>query len=257
MPCPLYTRVLSVYITLMNKKGIITKLWGNWEANKENLIITIAMLLVTAFYELASSHIVSSYSFNMYEFVGTWSGLVCVWLSRTRNILCWPWGIVSAVALGVFFAQIGLPGQEWLNLIYFNAVQLWSWPYWAFGGKGYTELPVTAQSWLARLGTVAAVVLGTVLAYKAIGFLSPGSFHPWLDSLVVAASVVAQYLLGKKKVEAWVLWLGPVNLLSITLFALAGAYTVTALYVAYFIHACFALVEWRRAQKITDYENAI
>jgi nicotinamide mononucleotide transporter len=209
------------------------------------------MLAVTAAYEAAAAHVAPDYSFNAYEFVGTWSGLICVWLSRTRNIQCWPWGIVSSVAFGFFFADIGLPGQEWLNLVYFTLVQVWSWPYWAFGGEARTELPVTTQSWTMRLVTVAAIVAGTALTYKLIGVFSPGSFHPILDSIVTASSVIAQYLLGRKQVESWILWLGPVNLLSVILFFEAGAYTVTALYVAYFVHALFALRSWKDAKKET------
>lgn len=221
---------------------------GDLKAHKEGFLVALAMFAVTAVYEVASAHIAPDYSFNGYEFVGTWSGLICVWLSRTRNILCWPWGIVSCVALGFFFAQIGLPGQQWLNWGYFTAVQLWSWPYWAFGGENLEELPVTTLTWIERALYIVMIGAFTAIVYTLIGYFSPGSFHPILDSLVVAASVVAQFLLGRKKVESWILWLGPVNMLSIYLFFSAGAYTLTALYIAFFIHAAFAIVTWQSAE---------
>ena len=229
-------------------KTIITKLIGDKKAHIEGVLVALAMILVTAIYEVGTAHFASEYSFNVYEFMGTWAGLVCVWLSRTRNILCWPWGIVSSLALGAFFSQIGLPGQEWLNFGYFTAVQLWSWPYWAFGGDEYEELPVTTLSWIERVLYVAIIVAFTAIVFVLIGYFSPGSFHPILDSLVVAASVVAQFLLGRKKVESWILWLGPVNMLSIYLFFSVGAYTLTALYVAFFVHAVFAINSWRMAR---------
>ena len=227
---------------------MITKILGTRKAFREQALVALAMLAVTALYEIGSMYLVPGFSLNIYEFVGTWSGLVCVWLSRTRNILCWPWGIVSALALGMFFSQIGLPGQQWLNWGYFLVIQLWAWPHWAFGGKGKSELPVTTLSWSARGLTLLALLAGTGAVYLAIEFFSPGSFHPLLDSLVVASSIVAQFLLGRKKVESWILWLGPVNLASITLFFMAGAYTVAALYVAFFIHAVFALRTWFKAR---------
>ncbi len=219
-------------------------LWGNKKENLEQIGIALSMFFVTALYELISRHFVPGYSFNIYEFIGTWSGLVCVWLSRTRNILCWPWGIVSSVALGFFFQQIGLPGQQWLNWVYFTLVQLWSWPYWAFGGEAYTALPVTRLTWRERFLTLLTIVVGTAAIYFLIDIFVAGSHYPWLDSLVVASSVTAQFLLGKKKVESWILWLGPVNLVSVVLFFLTGAYTLTALYIAFFIHAIFALKAW-------------
>jgi len=226
------------------KKKNIEKLFGTRAEHLEQLKIAFAMLFVTAMYALASYQFVFGYHFNAYEFIGTWTGLVCVWLSRTENILCWPWGIVSSALLGFFFMQVGLPGQQWLNWVYFGLIQFWSWPCWAFGGKELDALPVSRMTVLQRFAVLLTVVVGTVACYSLIDIFVPGSLYPWIDALVVSSSVVAQYLLGRKKVESWVLWLGPVNMLSIVLFFLAGAYTLTALYVAFFIHAIFALRSW-------------
>lgn len=232
----------------MNHKNI-SRLWGTRKEHAEQLKVAALMFVVTALYEYVSICFVPGYSLNMYEFLGTWSGLVCVWLARTTNILSWPWGIFSSVMLGVFFGQIGLPGQQWLNWGYFLIIQLYAWPYWAFGGEDKTDLPITVMSWKSRLFVLGVLILGTLGIYSLIDVFAPGSFHPWLDALVVASSIVAQFLLGRKKVESWVLWLGPVNMVSIALFYLAGAYTLTALYVAFFIHAAFALRTWAKHNK--------
>lgn len=232
----------------INYSNKIKRLLGTRKDNVEQIIIAIAMFIVTAVYESISRYYIPDYALNLYEFVGTWTGLVCVWLSRTRNILCWPWGIVSSVALGVFFSQIGLPGQLWLNLGYFFIIQIWAWHHWVFGGERETELPVAKLSWYGRIITLVIIILGTVATYSLIDVFVPGSLYPWLDALVVVSSVVAQFLLGKKKVESWVLWLGPVNLVSILLFYLTGAYTLTALYIAFFIHAIFALRSWAKVK---------
>lgn len=227
------------------------KLFGTNREHLEGVKVAVLMLIVTAVYALISSRYLAEYHFNLYEFLGTWTGLVCVWLSRTRNILCWPWGIVSSVLLGVFFMQIGLPGQQWLNWAYFVVIQFWAWPYWAFGGENKEELPVTYLTTKGRLAALISILAGTAVVYFLIDVFVPGSNYPVLDAIVVVSSIVAQFLLGKKKVESWVLWLGPVNLLSIVLFYLTGAYILTALYVAFFVHAVFALSTWAKAnQKI-------
>jgi nicotinamide mononucleotide transporter len=232
----------------MTPRLLVTRLFGGGSANREQLVVALSMLAVTAAYEGLSTQLIPSFRFDVFEFVGTWTGLVCVWLSRTRNILCWPWGIVSSLALGGFFGSIALPGQQWLNWGYFVVIQLWAWPFWAFGGAQRAELPVTTLTWGGRAATLATIAAGTLAVYMIVDAFAPDSFFPILDSIVVAASVVAQFLLGRKKVESWLLWLGPVNLLSIVLFVSAGAYTVAALYVALFVHALFALAAWRHAQ---------
>jgi nicotinamide mononucleotide transporter len=219
-------------------------LWGNKREHAENSRVALLMLLVTIVYECISRAVLPDFTFNIYEFIGTWAGLVTVWLCRTENILCWPWGVVSAATLGYFFLGIGLPGQQWLNWGYFLIIQFWAWPHWAFGGEDKTVLPVTTLTTGGRMLTLLSIVLGSGLVYLAIDLLVPGSQYPLLDAVVVASSVVAQYLLGRKNVESWILWLGPVNLLSIILFYNAGAYTVMALYIAFLIHAFFALKSW-------------
>lgn len=224
-----------------------TSFIGTTAEYRESLIVAVAMAVVVFLYQLLSLWIITDFVPSWFEIIGTWSGLVCVWLARTQNILTWPWGIVSAAMLGYFFSTIGLPGQQWLNWGYFLIIQLWAWPQWAYGGERKAPRVVTVLSFRARAGVVFVLALGTFVIYRTIDFIVPGSVYPLLDAVVVASSIVAQYLLGLKKVESWILWLGPVNLLSICVFFVAGAYTVMALYVAFFIHAVFALRTWRKA----------
>jgi len=230
------------------QKSWVNRLLGDKQAHKEHIVVVLSMLVVTALYQFIATTVIADYAVNWFEFVGTWAGLTCVWLTRTQNVLCWPWGIVSSIAFGFFFQQIGLPGQQWLNWGYFLTIQLWAWPYWVFGGANRTELQVSRLGAKGRGFALLAVVGGTYVVYTLIGYFSPGSLYPVLDALVVAASITAQYLLGRKLIESWWLWLGPVNLLSIGLFFSAGAYVVMALYVAFFIHAFFALRHWYREE---------
>jgi nicotinamide mononucleotide transporter len=222
------------------------RLLGNKAEHKEHLLVVPIMLLVTVAYEWLAMSLVPGLELNWYEFFGTWSGLVCVWLARTQNILSWPWGIAASISFGYFFAQIGLPGQQWLNWGYFLIIQIWAWPYWAFGGRGNTDLPVGRMTGWGRAVALSVLLAMSTIVYLAIDWFAPGSVHPVIDAVVVASSITAQFLLGRKVIESWWLWLGPVNVLSIFLFFSAGAYVVTALYVAFLIHAVFALRDWGR-----------
>jgi nicotinamide mononucleotide transporter len=223
------------------------RLLGNKGEHKEHVVVVLTMLLVTITYEWLALTLVDGLTLNWFEFIGTWSGLVCVWLARTENVLSWPWGIIGSIAFGFLFAEIGLPGQQWLNWGYFLIIQVWAWPYWAFGGKGNTDLPIGKLTNKQRGLVLVGLIFLSLVVYLVIDWFSPGSVHPVIDAVVVAASITAQFLLGRKVIENWWLWLGPVNVLSIFLFFSAGAYVVTALYIAFLIHAAFALRDWNRA----------
>jgi nicotinamide mononucleotide transporter len=231
----------------MFKNISLSRLLGTKAEHKEHIMVVLAMLIITGLYQWLALSLVDGMSLNWFEFVGTWAGLVCVWLARTENVLSWPWGIVGSICFGFLFSEIGLPGQQWLNWGYFLMIQIVSWPYWAFGGKDNTDLPITALTLKGRLATLVSLITLSLVIYFVIDWFAPGSVYPVIDAVVVASSITAQYLLGRKFVENWWLWLGPVNVLSIFLFYSAGAYVVTALYVAFLIHAAIALRDWQRS----------
>ena len=225
-------------------------IFGDKFAFRESILVAMVMLGVTLLYEGAMMLVIPDFAINGYELLGTWCALNAVWLVRTQNIQNWAWGTVGVLLLGVFFGQIGLPGQQWLQWAFFIPVQVWSWYYWATGGaKALSdELPVTMLSMRERIFWLISMIAGTFIIMRFIEVFAPGSLYPVLDALVVVASMTAQFLMGRKKVESWILWLGPVNTVSIVLFALAGAYVLTALYIAFFVHAFFGVRTWYRVR---------
>lgn len=230
--------------------------FGTAKDLKESLLVALAMFMVTALYEYFMYWFVPGFTVNWFELFGTWASLNAVWLVRTQNIQNWFWGILGVVLLGFFFKEIGLPGQQWLQWLYFLPVQIWAWYYWLLGKTERSELPVTTLTTKGRIFWLLVVALLATAVFLLIDIFAPTSQYPVLDATVVAASVIAQYLMGLKKMESWALWLGPVNLLSIALFLLAGAYVLTALYIAFFIHALFGLRSWyKEARKNSSYEN--
>jgi len=225
------------------------KIFGSKADFRESMLVALTMLAVTIAYESAMMLMIPDFAIHWYEFFGTWFVLNAVWLVRTQNIQNWIWGIAGVLALGVFFKDIGLPGQQWLQWAYFLPIQVWSWYYWVNGARERDSLPVTFLSNAERGFWLAIITVGGVVVYYSIDVFAPGALYPALDALVVASSVTAQFLMGRKKVESWVLWLGPVNVISIVLFYWAGAYVLTALYVAFFVHAVIGVRSWYRATK--------
>ncbi len=225
-------------------------IFGTNAATRESIVVASAMLGIVCIYEGAMYLVIPGFALNWYEFLGTWFVMVAVWLVRTQNIQNWIWGIVGVVLLGIFFGQIGLPGQQWLQWAFFVPVQIWSWYYWASGGHEDESLPVTVLPTWERVTWFTAIIVGTFGLTQFIELVSPGSQYPAFDALVVVSSMVAQFLMGRKKVESWILWLGPVNVISIVLFYLSGAYVLTALYVAFFVHACFGIKSWYEVRVI-------
>ena len=71
---------------------------------------------------------------------------------------------------------------------------------------------------------------------------------PWLDSFTTALSIVAMWMLARKYVEQWLIWI-VVDTVSAGLYIYKGLYFTAGLYAFYAIIAYFGYKEWRRLMK--------
>ncbi len=180
---------------------------------------------------------------NWLEIVGVVTGFVCVLLSTRQNIWCWPIGIVSCIAYFVFFNGIKLYVDQWLQ-VFFVGTSIYGWWWWKNGGLNQSEAPVStltnAQRVLLGAATIASVLL--------IGFLVDNftdSLHPYADAIASGASVPAQLLMMRKKIECWPMWIG-INILYLRVYFLIGAYPTMILYALFLVLAAMGFVSWRK-----------
>src|SRR5215217_73404 len=131
-------------------------------------------------------------------------GIVSVLLSVRQNIWSWPTALVNVALFFALFYKEGLYSDMGLQVVYF-VLSLYGWYEWLYGGKEKTALVVTrtpARAWpiLAVIGVVFWLADGTLAAR------APGSSLPYVDALLVTISLVAQYLMTRKWLENWALW---------------------------------------------------
>jgi nicotinamide mononucleotide transporter len=71
------------------------------------------------------------------------------------------------------------------------------------------------------------------------------AYAPFLDSIVLAFSVLGQFLMIDRRVESWWCWL-LVNTIAVPLYASRGLYLTAVLYAAFWVNAIVSLLHWRR-----------
>ena len=224
----------------------LTPVWGTAFDRRAALVALVGAALATGIYTVLSGWL-TDYTPGWLEIVGTATSLACVWITRRQNVLCMPIGLVSVVAMGTFFFEIELVGQGWLHLGYYVPIQFLGWWIWIRGGETRTDKPV---SWLAvptRVVGIMIMAAGTVALARVFEALHGPSDTLLWDSSIVAASIAAQGLLTLKRVDAWWLWLIPVDVSAVILYAVSGAYLFAALYTLYLVLAALGLRDWTRA----------
>lgn len=182
------------------------------------------------------------------DFLLEWSaalaGLICVVLTALRRIACWPVGIVSVVLYAFFFFRIRLYADAGLQGFYF-VTGLLGWWHWAKGGAGGGKATIRVLSSWARWRVVVAIVVAVPLVSVILARFTDASY-PWLDTLTAVLSIAAQLLLMRKFLDSWVLWI-VVDVLSLGLYGLKGAWVTFGLYAVFLVLAVTGLVAWRRA----------
>ena len=156
------------------------------------------------------------------------------------NPLGWPLAILSSLLYFGVFWKSRLYGDAGLQ-IFFAVVALWGWWEWLRGTTADgTRLEVRA---LGRRGRWIAL-LALAVAWPATGlFLRTytDTDVPWWDAFPTAASVLGQWLLGRKYIENWPTWL-VVNIVSVALFAYKGLWLTVILYTLFI---AMSIIGWR------------
>ena len=180
------------------------------------------------------------------EIFGVLTGILYVILEVKQNRLLWPLGFVTSAAYvyifftGKFYADMGLQ-------VYYVMISIYGWYYWSRGGakaeKG--ELPVV------RITRQQFVLLSLtfIASWVAIYFLLDkytDSTVPLGDSFTTALAIVATWMLTRKIIEQWFLWI-IANVVSIGLYIYKGLYPTVFLYAVYAGMAIYGYLEWMRS----------
>lgn len=169
--------------------------------------------------------------------------LLCVWLSVRQNIWCWPTGIVGVSLYGLVFFESKLYADMALQAVYV-ALSIYGWYEWLHGGKGGGELEVTAAPnrvliIAAISGAISAVAIGATLERTTDASL------PYLDSALTSFSLVAQWMLTRKYLENWIVWL-IVDVVYVLMFLYKKLHMSAGLYVVFMILVIIGYREWKR-----------
>lgn len=175
------------------------------------------------------------------EISGVFLNFACVWLVVRQKMANWWIGIVASTLLGVFFYKLNLLASATLSLAYFVPIQLWGWWNWKFNGVDNRDMKVSTMN-LAEWVVVG--MLGTFSWYATTElFTYFGAALAPMDTGILVLSIIAQYLLGWKKLESWGFWFA-VNILSIYVYGTMGAYLVSAQYLLFLLNASNGAYQW-------------
>src|SRR4051794_36243934 len=160
-----------------------------------------------------------------------------------ESIWNWPVGLANNVFFLVLFLRGRLFADSGLQVVYF-VLGLWGWWNWAHGGEQRGVLRISRASrvdWAA----VAVFAVGGTWALRLLLVRVQGA-APFWDALTTVLSLNAQYLLTRKRLENWWLWIAA-DVIYVPLYV-SRRLPLTAVLYAVFLALCvMGLREWRRS----------
>ena len=189
--------------------------------------------------------------FSLTEALGFVTGALCVYLVVRENVWNFPVGIANSAFFLVLFAGARLYGDAALQVIYI-ALGFQGWYLWLRGGENRTPLKVERASGRLLAGVGAFVIAGTTGLTFFFRYINDSA--PFLDAFTTALSLGAQYLLNRKAVENWWLWI-TADIVYIYLYAARGLQLTAVLYLV-FLGLCVAgLRSWLRTMSVRGSET--
>jgi nicotinamide mononucleotide transporter len=183
------------------------------------------------------------------EIIATIAGLLYIIYSVERNILLWPYGIVSSAIFVYVCFHAGIYADMGLY-VYYVIIGFYGWYHWHQGvsnSNGGVNLPIKKTTlkqgcWLFLLTLAIYFILLYILKHYT------NSNIPYWDSITTAVSITATWMLTQKMMEQWILWI-IVDSITIGLYFYKGLYPAITLYLVYTILSFTGYLEWNKEWK--------
>jgi len=161
---------------------------------------------------------------------------------RNRNLILA--GLIAAVLLFiVIFYQVRLYSDLILHIVYVF-LQIYGWHHWLFGGQGRDRLPVTVLASF-KLGIwVIACASGALLWGHLMARFTDAAL-PYPDAFTTVASLIAQWLLARKRLDAWYFWIA-VDIAAVGIYFSKGLFLTTGLYAVFLLLAVTGFFTWKK-----------
>ncbi len=179
------------------------------------------------------------------ELVAVTFGLVSVFLSTRENIWSWPTAIVNVGLYTLIFHREKLYADMGLQVVYL-VLSFYGWYQWLYGGENRSELRVSRlavrqTAVLTAIGVLVSVALGTFLRRSTDAAL------PYLDASLSVFSLVAQWMMTRKILENWGLWI-LLDIVYVGMFIfLKHLYLTSIQYTAFLALAAIGHLQWLRS----------
>jgi len=179
-----------------------------------------------------------------FEVVGAILSLIYLYLSIKQKASLWIFGFLASAMYIVVFWESKFYADMSLQF-YYLFISVYGWLYWKEKeNQPITEMPiakVSKRTWI-KLTFFGGIIY---LIYLIVLDKYTDSTIPYSDSLVGMLSVIGTWMLAKKYIENWLVWI-VADSIACGLFFYKELYVTAFLFVIYTVMAIVGYLQWKR-----------
>lgn len=182
----------------------------------------------------------------MLEWSAVAVSILGVWLMAQRRMLAWPVGLVSVALYALVFADAKLYSDALLQVAFAGFLS-YGWFHWRRqarhdGRISIAPLPPRHRIRDLGIGMAFGIALGAAMHTYTDAAL------PWLDAMLAALSLVAQWWQARRHAAAWWLWIA-VDVVYVGMYLVKSLNVTAVLYLVFVALAVKGLRAWTAAGK--------
>lgn len=183
---------------------------------------------------------------NWVEVAGALTGLIAIYFQIKEKVIFWPISLINVI-LYIFVYFSALLYAEVSLQLYYLVVSIYGWYYWQsrkIKNKG-SELKVTtcSKNLILKLSVI-FVALFFAMAFVLKKFTNTDV--PFVDAFVTSLSFIATWLLAKKKIENWLVWI-VVDAACVGVYIYKGLYPTIVLFSVLTVLAFVGYNSWKKS----------
>jgi nicotinamide mononucleotide transporter len=169
-------------------------------------------------------------------------GIVAVYLSARQSVWNWPLGIINVALYIIVFYEAKLYADMGLQVVYV-VLAAYGWWHWLHGGANRGVLHVSRVPPREVVILTIAFLAGTAALSTFLARKTDASL-PLADSALTVASLIAQYMMTRKYVECWLVWL-VADVAYVAMFIYKSLWPTAGLYAVFCVLAVLGWQQWR------------
>ena len=179
------------------------------------------------------------------EIVAIIFGLMSVWFAKKDKIWVFPSGIINTTIYVYLLWKWSLLGDMMLNF-YYIIMSIYGWHLWTRKKGGQVAFPISKTTTAEKKWAVIIFLLTLLFVVAVYTFFD--KFTHWtsyVDTLVTGIFFVAMWLMARRKIENWILWIAG-DVISIPMYFFKGYSFTSVQYLIFTIIAIFGYLEWKK-----------